>query len=42
VHNVKKLELENGKLIQSDDEIEGFLERMVTPLGMFGKADIPR
>ncbi|MEM0136740.1 MAG: DUF2080 family transposase-associated protein [Thermoplasmatales archaeon] len=39
---VRKLELEAGKLILSEDEIEGFLERTVTSIGMSGKADIPR
>ena len=39
---VRKLELESGKLILSEDEIEGFLERTVTPIGTSGKADIPR
>ncbi len=39
---LRKLELENGKLLLSEDEIEGFLERTVTPIGMSGKADIPR
>ncbi|MEM0133641.1 MAG: DUF2080 family transposase-associated protein [Thermoplasmatales archaeon] len=39
---VRKLELEAGKLILSEDEIEGFLERTVTPIGMSGKADILR
>ncbi len=39
---MRKLELENGKLVLSEDEIEGFLERTVTPIGMSGKADIPR
>ncbi len=39
---VRRLELENGKLILKDDEIEGFLERTVTPIGMSGKADIPK
>ena len=39
---VRRLELENGKLVLSEDEIEGFLERTVTPIGMSGKADIPR
>lgn len=39
---LRKLELENGKLVLSEDEIEGFLERTVTPIGMSGKADIPR
>lgn len=39
---VRRLELDNGKLILSEDEVEGFLERTVTPIGMSGKADIPR
>lgn len=39
---VRKLELETGKLLLSEDEIEGFLERTVTPIGMSGKADVPR
>ena len=39
---VRRLELDNGKLILKEDEIEGFLERTVTPIGMSGKADIPK
>ena len=39
---VRKLELEKGKLILSEDQIKGFLVRTITPLGMSGKADIPR
>ncbi|QRF74917.1 Putative transposon-encoded protein [Thermoplasmatales archaeon] len=39
---VRKLELETGILILSEDEIEGFLERTVTPIEMSGKADNPR
>lgn len=39
---VRRLELEHEKLILSEDEIEGFLERTVTPIGMSGKADIPK
>ena len=42
MYMVRKLELEAGRLILSEDEIEGFLERTVTPVGMSGKADIPR
>ena len=41
VYMVRKLELETGKLILSENEIERFLERTVTPIGMSGKADIP-
>ena len=39
---VRKLEMEIEKLILSDADIEGFLEWTVTPIGMSGKADIPR
>jgi putative transposon-encoded protein len=39
---VRRLELNRGKLVLSEDEVEGFLERTVTPVGMSGKADIPR
>ena len=39
---VRKLEVNNGKLVLKEDEIEGFLERTVTPIGTSGKADIPR
>ncbi len=39
---VRRLELDNGRLILSEDDVEGFLERTVTPIGMSGKADIPR
>jgi len=39
---VRRLELNNGKLVLKEDEIEGFLERTVTPIGKSGKADIPR
>ena len=39
---VRKLELDKGKLILKEDEIEGFPERTVTPIGTSGKADIPR
>ena len=39
---VRKLELEAGKLMLSEDDIERFLERTVTPIGLSGKADIPR
>ena len=39
---VRRLELDNGKLILKEDEVEGFLEKTVTPIGMSGKADIPK
>ncbi|EQB70733.1 MAG: hypothetical protein AMDU4_FER2C00220G0010 [Ferroplasma sp. Type II] len=39
---VRRLEVDNGKLILTENEIEGFLERTVTPIGTSGKADVPR
>jgi putative transposon-encoded protein len=39
---VRRLDLDNGKLILEEYEIEGFLERTVTPIETSGKADIPR
>ena len=34
--------MEKSKLILKEDEVEGFLERTVTPIGMSLKADIPK
>lgn len=34
--------LDKGKLTLKDEEIEGFLERTVTPVGTSAKADVPR
>ena len=39
---VRRLELNDGNLILNEEEIEGFLERTVTPIGTSGKADVPR
>lgn len=36
------IKLNKGKLSLKDDEVEGFLERVVTPVGTSAKADIPR
>ncbi len=36
------IELKKEDLILKDDEIEGFLERVVTPFGTSAKADVPR
>ncbi len=36
------IELRKETLILKDGEIEGFLERVVTPFGTSGKADVPR
>ncbi len=38
----RKIELNNKKLLLTDNEIEGFLERIVTPIGTSAKADVPR
>lgn len=36
------IELKKEDLILKDGEIEGFLERVVTPFGTSAKADVPR
>ncbi|MBS3075452.1 DUF2080 family transposase-associated protein [Candidatus Pacearchaeota archaeon] len=36
------IKLNKGKLVLKDEEIEGFLERVVTPIGTSAKADVPR
>jgi len=36
------IQLEKGNLILKESEIEGFLERTVTPFGTSAKADVPR
>lgn len=36
------IELKKEELILKDSEIEGFLERLVTPFGTSAKADVPR
>lgn len=38
----RKVELKKGKLVLADEEIEGFLERVVTPIGTSAKADVPK
>jgi putative transposon-encoded protein len=38
----RKVELDNGKLTLTEAEIEGFLERTVTPIGTSAKADVPK
>jgi len=38
----RMIELKKGKLVLREDEIEGFLERMVTPFGTSAKADVPK
>ena len=36
------IKVNKGKLFLKDEEIEGFLERIVTPIGTSAKADVPR
>ena len=36
------IELKKEDLTLKDSEIEGFLERVVTPFGTSAKADVPR
>jgi putative transposon-encoded protein len=38
----RTIELKTGDLIFHEKQIEGFLERIVTPVGTSGKADVPR
>ena len=36
------IKLNKGKLVLKDEEVDGFLERVVTPIGTSAKADVPR
>ena len=36
------IELKKGNLTLKEEEIEGFLERIVTPIGTSAKADVPK
>ncbi len=38
----RKIELRKEELTLEDSEIEGFLERVVTPFGTSAKADVPK
>ena len=35
------IKVNKGKLFFKDEEIDGFLERVVTPIGTSAKADVP-
>ena len=35
------IKLNKGKLFLKEDKIEGFLERVITPIGTSAKADVP-
>jgi putative transposon-encoded protein len=39
---VRKIDLKKGNLTLNENEIEGFLERVVTPIGTSAKADVPK
>jgi len=36
------VEVNKGKLMLKEDKVEGFLERIVTPIGTSAKADVPK
>jgi len=36
------IKLNKGKLVLKDEEVEGFLERVVTAIGTSAKADVPK
>ena len=38
----RKIELNKGKLQLTENKVEGFLERTITPIGTSAKADVPR
>jgi len=38
----RKVEVKKGMLKLTDSKIEGFLERIVTPIGTSAKADVPK
>ena len=38
----RTIELKKEELILKESEIEGFLERVVSPFGTSAKADVPR
>lgn len=38
----RKIEIKDGNLTLHDKGIEGFLERIVTPIGTSAKADVPK
>jgi len=38
----RKIELKKGTFSLTENEVEGFLERVVTPIGTSAKADVPK
>ena len=39
---MRKIELKKENLTLTEDEVIGFLERVVTPIGCSAKADVPK
>ena len=39
---VRKVELNKNRLTLTENQVEGFLERVVTPIGTSAKADVPK
>lgn len=39
---MRKIELKKGNLVLKENQVEGFLEKTVTPLGNSAKADCPK
>lgn len=38
----RKIELKEERLTLTDEKVEGFLERTITPIGTSAKADVPK
>lgn len=38
----RQIEVKKERMLFRDNDIEGFLERVVTPFGTSAKADVPR
>lgn len=38
----RKVELNKNSLTLTENQVEGFLERVVTPIGTSAKADVPK
>jgi putative transposon-encoded protein len=38
----RKVEINKGKLRLTESKIEGFFERIITPIGTSAKADVPK
>ena len=38
----RKIELKKGTFTLTENQVEGFLERVITPIGTSAKADVPK